>query len=75
MDETFNAKGRFSFSLTQVPCTPCTETTSREQRRMRGESRFPQPRAVRPSLFPDMFLIKEFCRKLASLLFTWGRAE
>ncbi|XP_035889915.1 HIG1 domain family member 1B isoform X1 [Phyllostomus discolor] len=35
-----------------VPCTPCTETTSREQRRMRGESRFPRPRADRPSQGP-----------------------
>ncbi|XP_036923326.1 HIG1 domain family member 1B isoform X1 [Sturnira hondurensis] len=31
------------------PCTRCTETTSREQHRTRGTSRFPQPRAVRPS--------------------------
>ena len=33
--------GRFPFSLTQALCTRCTETTSREPRRIPGRSRSP----------------------------------
>lgn len=50
MGGRYSVMGHFSFSLTQVLCTQCTETTSREQHRMPGRSRSPiGPGAVRPS--------------------------
>lgn len=61
--EALDAEGYFASSLTQVPCTQCTETISREQRRTRGRSRFPrqgQPDPLAP--MPGVLLIKGFCR-------------
>lgn len=62
--------GCFPFSLTQVLCTRCTETTSREPRRIPGGSRSPAGPRRLDLVNLGMHLIKEFEATHWSLLHT-----
>lgn len=62
--------GCFPFSFLQVPCTQCTETTSRGQHRIPGRSRTPiGPGAARASSIDPWYIPnKAVLRKIKSLL-------